>query len=431
MDTALKDLRTLSKTYPKLETLINRVNYDSLLAEHKRQSTNKAVGIDGITKQGYEENLEDNLKNLISSMKSLKYHPKPVRRTYIPKPNGDLRPLGIPSYEEKLVQGVMANILNDIYEPRFLDVSYGFREGKSVHDAIREVNQTIMYKGINYILECDIKGFFDNVDHKWLIRFLENDINDRNFIRYIVRFLKAGYIEDGIIHATDKGTPQGGLISPVLANVYLHYVLDTWFERHIKSSLKGKAYMVRFADDFIMMFQYQNEAQEVYERLIKRLEHFKLEVARDKTRILPFGRFKGTRETFDFLGFTHYNSVTRKTGKYTVKRKVAKKKKKVFKANLKKWLKNNRVLDTSVFMDKLNIKLTGAYRFYGISGMMEELKHLHKHAYWETFKWLNRRSQRKSYNANDFTKLWNKYIKPLRIYKDIWGWNKTPTECLV
>ena len=429
METKLKDIRTLSKTYPKLETLVNRVNYDSLLEEHNRQARDKAVGVDGITKQNYEENLDENLRNLVASMKTFKYHPKPVRRTYIPKPNGDLRPLGIPSYEDKLVQGVMANILNDIYEPRFLDVSYGFRENRSVHDAIREVNQTIMYKRVSYILDCDIKGFFDNVDHSWLIKFLEHDISDRNFIRYIVRFLKAGYIEDGQIHKSDKGTPQGGLISPVLANVYLHYVLDTWFERNVRPSLKGEAYLVRFADDFIMMFRYKHEAQEVYSRLIERLKIFGLDVAKDKTRILPFGRFKGNKETFDFLGFTHYNSLTR-TGKYTIKRKVSKKKKKVFKANLKTWLKRNRTLNTSVFMIKLNVKITGAYRFYGVSGMMDELRKIHIHVYWTTFKWLNRRSQRKSYNVDDFTKLWNKFITPLRIYKDIWGWNKT-SECLV
>ena len=427
METQPKDLRTLSKSYPRLETLIHHVNYDSLLEEHRRQSYHKAVGIDGIGKSDYEKNLEENLNDLLSRMKSFSYRPKPVRRTYIPKPNGDLRPLGIPAYEDRLVQGVMANILNDIYEPRFLDCSYGFRENRSVHDAIREVNQTIMYKGVNYILDCDIRGFFDNVDHKWLIKFLEHDIADRNFIRYIVRFLKSGYVEDGVRYKSEKGTPQGGLISPVLANVFLHYVLDTWFERKVKPELKGKAYMVRFADDFIMMFQYEKKARQVYEKLLQRLAHFNLEVAADKTRILPFGRFKGTKETFDFLGFTHYNSTTR-TGKYTIGRKISKKKKKLFKRNLKIWLKNNRVLGTSAFMIKLNIKITGAYRFYGISGMMKELQKLHTHVYWTTFKWLNRRSQRRSYNADEFTKLWKKYINPLRIYRDIWGWKPISSQ---
>lgn len=423
METKIQDIRIMSKKYPRIETLINRVNYETLLAEHNRQSNSKAVGVDGISKADYQENLEENLNNLLSRMRKFSYRPKPVRRTYIPKPNGDLRPLGIPSYEDKLVQGVMANILSDVYEPRFLECSYGFRPGRNVQQALRQVNQTIMYKRVNYILDCDIKGFFDNVDHKWLIKFLEHDIADRNYIRYIVRFLKAGVVENGRKIKTDKGTPQGGLISPVLANVYLHYVLDTWFEKQVKPGLKGKAYMVRFADDFIMMFQYQNEAIEVYERLIKRLETFGLEIAKDKTRILPFGRYKGNDETFDFLGFTHYNSKTRTSNKYTIGRKISKKKKKQFKQKLKIWLKDNRVLQTQVFMKKLNIKLTGVMRFYGISGMMEELVKLRQHAYWTTFKWLNRRSQRKSYKAEDFSKLWVKYIEPLKIYHDIWGWN--------
>jgi RNA-directed DNA polymerase len=352
METKLQDIRVMSLKHSKLETLINRVNYDSLKEEHNKQSQNKAVGVDGISKQDYELNLDENLKDLLSRMKSFSYHPKPVRRTYIPKANGDLRPLGIPSYEDKLVQGVMANILNDIYEPKFLDCSFGFRENKSVHDALREVNQTIMYKRINYILDCDIKGFFDNVDHKWLIKFLEHDIADKNFIRYIARFLKSGYEENGIKHKTSKGTPQGGLISPVLANIYLHYVLDTWFEKCVKPSLKGETYLIRFADDFLMLFRYEDEAKEVYERLTKRLAHFGLEVAQDKTRILPFGRFKGNGLTFDFLGFKHYNSKTR-TGKYTVGRKISKKKRRLFKVNLNTWIKLNRTMPLTDFFCKV------------------------------------------------------------------------------
>lgn len=228
-------------------------------------------------------------------------------------------------------------------------------------------------------------------------------------------------MEEGIRHKTEKGTPQGGLISPVLANVFLHYVLDSWFEKNVKPFLKGEAHLVRFADDFIMMFQYENEARAVYGRLISRLPHFGLETAKDKTRIIPFGRYSKTKDTFDFLGFTHFNSRTR-TGKYTIGRKVAKKKKKLFKSNLKQWVKTNRTLPTSLFMSRLNIRITGAFRFYGISGMMKELHKLHTYAYWLVFKWLNRRSQRRSYRIKEFSKLWCKYIERLRIYKDIWEW---------
>ncbi len=427
MASEIQDIRKLSVCYPKLETLIHLVNYDSLLAEHKRQLKGKAVGIDRMTKEEYDADIEENLKDLLSRMKSFSYRPKAVRRTYIPKPNGKMRPLGIPAYEDKLVQGVMARILNEVYEPRFLDCSYGFRPSRNVHQALREVNQHIMIDSIGYVLDCDIRGFFDNVDHKWLMEFLRHDIADKNFLRYIVRFLKAGIMEDGQLRESRKGTPQGGLISPILANVYLHYVLDSWFERHVKPSLKGKAFLVRFADDFIILFQYENEARDVYERLVRRLERFGLEAEKDKTHILPFGRYKGTNETFDFLGFTHYNSKTR-TGKYTLGHRVSKKKKKVFRQKLKKWVKDNRILKTDLFMKKLNVKFTSTIRFYAISGTMEDMKKLERIAFWITLKWINRRSQRRSYSISEFGKLWNKYIDKLKIYNDIWLWNKTPLK---
>lgn len=421
METKQKDIRVLSKRYSKLETLMNHVNCESLREEHKRQSSNKASGIDHITKKEYEENLDENLSNLISRMKSFSYRPLPVRRTYIPKANGDYRPLGIPSYEDKLVQGVMANILNDVYEPRFLDCSYGFRENRSAHDAIKAINDIIMSKNVSYVLDCDIKGFFDNVDHSWLMKFLEHDINDKNFLRYIVRFLKSGIMENGQLEESKLGTPQGGLISPVLANVYLHYVLDSWFYKHVVPNLRGEAYLIRYADDFIIFFEYEDEANEVYKRLEERLKHFGLELAEDKTRILPFGRFKGTNETFDFLGFTHFNSKTR-SGSYSVGHKVSKKKKKLFKQKLKAWIQDNRNIPYQVFMKKLNIKLTGTYRYYGINGMMYELRRLHYHALGVTFKWMNRRSQRKSFTYDKFITSWLELIKQPKIYVDIWSY---------
>ena len=213
METKQKEISELSKRHPRLETLMYRVNKDSLKQVHKAQMQKKASGIDGVTKQDYEENLDANLEDLIKRMKTFSYRPQAVRRTYIPKGNGKMRPLGIPAYEDRLVQGVMAQILNEVYEPRFLDCSYGFRPGRSAHDAIREINQTIMYKGANYILDCDIKGFFDNVNHEWLMKFLEHDIADRNFLRYVKRFLKAGIMEKGVYSESSVGTPQGGQIS--------------------------------------------------------------------------------------------------------------------------------------------------------------------------------------------------------------------------
>jgi len=418
-----KDIRELSLRYAKLQTLINYVNVDSLREQHKKQLKNKAVGIDGVTKEEYSKNLEENLQDLMKRMRNFSYRPQSVRRTYIPKGNGKYRPLGIPAYEDKLVQGCMAYVLNEVYEPRFLDCSYGFRENRSTHDAIKEINQTIMTRKVNYILDCDIKGFFDNIDQSWLIKFLENDIEDRNFIRYIVRFLKAGIMEEGKIIESDKGTPQGGLISPILANVYLHYVLDLWFTKGVKTKLKGESYLVRYADDFILMFQYENEAQEVYELLKERMAKFGLELAEDKTRILPFGRYKGTNETFDFLGFMHYNGKT-KNGKYTVGHKISKKKKKQKKANIKKWVLDNLNIKTAPLLQKLNVKLVGTFRYYGINGMFEELLKLWKYCKYLCFKWLNRRSQRRSFSYLDYRRIWNYYLEKPRTYVDIWNWRE-------
>ena len=219
MEQEAKGIRYQSEHFPTVQGLMHCVNEQNLMEEHRKQSRKKATGIDGVDKAQYDENAEENIRQLVERMKKFQYKPLPVRRTYIPKVNGKLRPLGIPAYEDRLVQGVMANALNEVYEPRFLDCSYGFRPGKSAHDVVRHINQTIMIHKVNYVLEADIKGFFDNVDHEWLMKFLEHDIQDKNFLRYVKRFLIAGIMEGSELKDSDRGTPQGGLISPVLANV--------------------------------------------------------------------------------------------------------------------------------------------------------------------------------------------------------------------
>lgn len=390
-----KDIRTLAKKYDKLQTLMCYVNKETLMEQHKKQMKGKASGIDGVTKEQYNENAENNIENLLIRMKKFSYKPQAVKRVYIPKTGNDkLRPLGIPAYEDRLVQGCMAYVLNEIYETKFLDCSYGFRQNRNCHQAIREINQTIMTKKVNYILDADIKGFFDNVDHNWLMEFLKHDIGDKNFLRYVSRFLRSGVIENLKYYESDKGTPQGGLISPVLANVYLHYVLDLWFEKGINPKLKGEAYLVRYCDDFIIMFQYENEAQIVYELLKERLKKFNLELAEDKTRILPFGRFKGNKRSFDFLGFTHYNSKTR-TGKYTIQHKISKKKKKAKKQAMKQWLKENMHENLVDVIERLNKKLVGMYAYYGINGMFKDLLGLYKYVKYELYRVMCRRSQKK------------------------------------
>ena len=422
MENERKDIKYYATRDIKLENLIHLVNKENLKEQHRKQQKNRASGIDRVTKEEYDKNLEDNLGNLINRMKKFSYKPLPVRRAYIPKPNGKLRPLGIPAYEDKLVQGVMADILNEIYECKFLECSYGFRPNKNCHQAIKVINQRIMINKVNYILDCDIKGFFDNVNHEWLMKFLEHDIKDKAFLRYINRFLISGYIEDMKYYETDKGTPQGGLISPILANVYLHYVLDLFFEKKIKPSLKGEAYLVRYADDFIIMFQYENEAKEVYQMLIERLAKFGLEMDQEKTRILPFGRFKGTKETFDFLGFMHYNGITR-TGKYTVGHKMSKKKKKLKHQAITKWIKENRSLNAFELIKKLNRKLIGMYAYYGINGMTNELYKLYYHTKHILINALAKRSQRKKTLRHMLCIFKVIPIEKPKIYKDIWCWS--------
>jgi len=417
----LKGIRYQSKTYAKLETLMNRVNEGSIKEEHRKQMQNKAVGIDGVTKVEYGEKLDENVADLISRMKKFSYKPLPVRRAYIPKLDGKLRPLGIPSYEDRLVQSVMAGLLNDIYEERFLDCSYGFRPERNAHQVVRLINQTIMTRKVNYVLEADIKGFFDNVDHDWLMKFLENDIADKNFLRYVKRFLIAGVMEGTERKESDKGTPQGGQISPVLANVYLHYVLDLWYEKVLRKRCKGEVYYVRYADDFLLMFQYENEAHEVMAALKERLGKFGLEVAEDKTRILPIGRFKGTKEDFDFLGFTFFNTTTR-NGKYRVGVRTSKKKLKSKKQTVKAWLHDNMHKPISETMKRIQLSLQGHFNYYGVNGNLAQIYKFWKYVRYEYYKVLNKRHQKCSMKYLDYLRIWNFYVKEPHLTKDIWNW---------
>ena len=421
MEQEPKGIREQSAKYPAVQNLIHNVNEETLMAEHRKQVRRKAVGIDGIDKAAYDENARENIAALVERMKKFQYKPLPVRRTYIPKANGKLRPLGIPAYEDRLVQGVMAAVLSEVYEPRFLECSYGFRPGRSAHDVVRSINQTIMTKKVNYVLEADIKGFFDNVDHGWMMKFLAHDIQDRNFLRYVKRFLIAGVMEDGKRLDSDRGTPQGGLISPVLANVYLHYVLDLWMEKAVKPKLRGEAYYVRYADDFLILFQYEDEAQKVLEALKKRLGKFSLETAEDKTRILPIGRFKGTKEDFDFLGFTFFNTRTR-TGKYRLGVRTSKKKLKAKRQAAKAWLKEHMHRPVAETMKTVASVIRGHCNYYGVNGNFRAIQSFWKYLKYTTYRVLNRRHQKRSMKYDKYLRIWNYYVKEPHLTTDIWGW---------
>lgn len=413
-------LEEISRKHSLVSGLMSYVNVDTLMTEFKRQSGKKAKGIDGISKIDYEENLKENLENLIKRLKAFSYHPKPVRRTYIPKDNGNVRPLGIPSFEDKMVQGAMAKALESVYEPRFLDCSYGFRRGRNAHQCIADMNHTLMFKKVNYVLDADIKGFFDNVEHEWLIKFLEHDIADETYIRYIKRLLRAGVMEEGKYYETDKNVPQGGVISPTLANVYLHYVLDLWFEKCIKQNLRGEAYLFRYADDFTIMLQHEDDSKKINEALIDRFAKFGLELAADKTRIIPFGRYKGTKDSFEFLGFSFINGRGRK-GNYRVHIRTSKKKLKLKMQSAKKWLTERMHKPILQILEALKLKLNGHINYYGVSGNFRSIQKFFKYVSFTLYRVLRRRGQKKPIKFKDFIRIWDAAnIKPPKVCVNIW-----------
>lgn len=380
METKLKRIAEIAKAKPKerFTSLIHLINEKMIIKCHREASKNKATGIDNITKEEYEANLEQSVKELISRMKRQAYKPQSVKRVYIPKVGTSKeRPLGIPAYEDKLVQIAIRKILNAIYEQDFLECSFGFRPNRGCHDALKILNNILNMKEINYVVDVDIKGFFDNVDHEWMKKFIEHRVSDPNFIRLITRFLKAGIMEAGISYETYEGTPQGGPSSPILGNIYLHYVIDIWFEKHIRKICRGKAYMIRYADDNVFCFQHEIEAKKFYATLKERLRKFNLEIAENKSKIISLGKDDNDNDkngnggnksnSFDFLGFTHYGH-TDENGRLKVKRKTSKKKYRKSLMKCKTWIKDNKHMPTREFMKKLRIKLNGHIRYYGVTG---------------------------------------------------------------
>jgi len=380
----------------------------------------RASGIDGVSWKEYGKQLDENLNNLVARMKVKRYKPQPAKRVYIPKNEHEKRPLGLPALEDKIVQKGIARILEAIYEADFLDCSYGFRPARNCHQAINAVDKTIMTKPINYVIEADIKGYFDNVSHKWMMEFLQVRIKDPSFLLLIRRFLKAGYFEAGRIVATEQGTPQGGNLSPMLSNIFLHYVLDLWFEKKVKPQVRGAAYLVRYADDFICMVQYQNDAQRIVQALRERFAKFDLELHPEKTRVISFGRYERENakrqnrkaKTFDFLGFTHFCGTSRK-GKFIVGRKTSRKKFRMKCKEMNNWLRKIRnYKKAKEWWPILQAKLRGHYQYYGVSGNMQSLQRFYSLTMRMTLKWLNRRSQRKSYSWRGFYKYLEHYPLP-------------------
>ena len=405
----------------KFTSLYHLMNEELLRGCFRRLRKDAAAGIDKMTKDLYAENLEANLSDLTDRLHRMVYKPQPVRRKYIPKPGSTKqRPLGIPSFEDKLVQAGLVRIMESVYEQDFIKDSYGFRPSRSCHDALKALSETVENNPVNHIVEADIKGFFDNVNQKWLMKFLAHRIEDKRIQRMVKRFLRAGVWEDGNVSVSDEGTPQGGVISPLLANIYLHYVLDLWFEKAYRKTCTGYARLIRYADDFVVCFRYKTDAKRFHEELGKRLGKFGLEVEPTKTKVMEFGRFAvqnakskgGKAETFDFLGFTHYCG-TRKDGTgFRMKRVTSRKKFRAKLMDFKEWLKKARNMKTKDLWETAKAKLRGHYNYYGVTDNLCGIKRFGNEVVKLLFKWLNRRGKRNCLNWEKFKDMLKRFPLP-------------------
>ena len=399
-----------------LNNLFSHLDGEMLLWAFERLEGGKAAGVDGVSVEEYGRGLEGRLASLLERLHRGSYRPQPSRRRWIAKGDGRQRPLGIPAIEDKIVQRALTAVLTEVYEEEFHDFSYGFRPGRGCHAALRALARHIGHGRVNWVVEADIKGFFDNVDHDWLLKMVAERVSDERVLRLIRRMLEAGVMEEGQRLETEKGTPQGGVISPLLANIYLHYALDEWFAKVVMRRCEGEAYLVRYADDYTACFQHESEARRFRTALEGRLGKFHLELEPTKTQVLKFGRFakrdavrRGERPAvFDFLGFTHYCGTSR-SGRFKLKWRTSKKR---FRAKLhamREWIRSHLTVPVAELWRTVNRKLTGHYAYYYVSdnwGLVREFRQRTLKALW----WgLNRRSQRRSFTWQKFLAYVDRY----------------------
>lgn len=420
VSTKQQRIAELARQLPEVAftSLAHHMDLDWLREAFRRTRKDAAVGIDGQTGQEYSEKLEANLQSLLDRAKAGDpYRAPSVKRVYIPKADGTLRPLGIPTFEDKVLQRAVAMLLEPLYEQDFMDCSYGFRPKRSAHQALQVIWDQTMRMGGGWLLDVDIRQYFDTLDHTCLREILDKRMRDGVLRRLIGKWLKAGVLDKGCLTYPETGTPQGGVISPMLANIYLHEVLDVWFHQEVKPRLRGKAFLVRFADDFVMGFAREEDARRVLDVLPKRFEKFGLKIHPDKTRLVEFRKPREPRDpgggpgSFDFLGFTHYWGKSQK-GAWVVKRKTSKKRFSRAIKTIGQWLRFNRHRPIPEQHKTLRQKLHGHFNYYGITGNFKVIANFAcmVKALWK--KWLSRRSQRAYFNWEAMNGLLQRYPLP-------------------
>jgi group II intron reverse transcriptase/maturase len=416
VSTKLQKIAELAGKAPEMAftSLNHHINIDWLLEAYRRTRKDKAPGIDGQTAKEYEKNLLENLNHLLERFKSGRYKAPPVKRVYIPKGDGSkTRPIGIPTFEDKILQRAVTMVLEAIFEKDFLDCSYGYRPGRSAHQAVQKLWDQLMEMGGGFVLELDIQKFFDTLDHSLLRSFLDQRVRDGVIRRTIDKWLKAGVMEEGALWRLEIGTPQGGVVSPILANLYLHEVLDLWFHRDVLPRLKDTAVLIRFADDAVLVFASESDAKRVMEVLPKRFGKYGLTLHPQKTKLVDFKRPNNSGSSspgsFDLLGFTHFWGKSRK-GRWVVKRRTAKDR---FARTLKKvaeWCKKERHLPVREQYRTLCRKLVGHNQYYGITGNYYALARFYRSVRMVWRKWLDRRSQKAKMS-------WDRYNQLLVTYR--------------
>lgn len=421
MTTELNAIAFKAQTHPKhrFQNLYGQLTASSLFHGWHNLNKSSAAGIDGVNASMYEERLVDNIRTLAKQLEDKSYRVSDVKRVYIPKANGKQRPLGLPTLEDKIVQQSVSDLVQSIWEQDFMRFSYGYRPHKSAHQAVHSLQMNLQYGSYGYIVEADIKGFFDNMDHDWLLEMLALKIEDKAFLNLINQWLKARVIEpSGKVYKPKAGTPQGGVISPVLANIYLHYALDLWFEKVIKPQLQGHAMLIRYADDFVVAFQYKDEAEWFYRELPPRLEKFNLEVAKEKTAIKRFSRFHLTQSShFEFLGFRLFWEQDFK-GEARVRRETSRKKHRAALAMFYSWIKENRHKRLNRLIPELNRKVQGFRNYFALSGNSRSVGRIFDHILESLYKWLNRRSQRRSFTWSGMKSMLNHFgFRSMRVRK--------------